>query len=546
MASTLPKLPIFDAISNHDPESTAVIHSLSRRNFTYGQLLKDVADAKDQLRQSAAGKSTDGERIALMVENSYDYVASELRYILDNSEPLMLLSSARFQSKAEEVLKEGLEKKPIAGKIDKKLEGSQSRDRVQLGSVSDDRSGLMLYTSGTTSRPKGVVLPGSVLTAQSRSLIQAWDYTPQDHLLHVLPTHHIHGTINALLTPLFAGSTIEFLFPFNAQAVWERLAASFIPDSTEQKKKITFLTVVPTIYNRLLSSHSDLTPSLQKTTKEALIPKNLRLNISGSAALPTPTKQAWTDLSGGNVLLERYGMTEVGMALSCGLSFADRIDGSVGWSLPSVEARLVDTETGEVIPEDSSPTSDEHPREGEIQLRGPTIFKEYWRNSTATSEEFIASTDNSGSWFKTGDIATRRSIPGTGLSNQPWARGPMYFILGRLSTDIIKSGGEKISALEIERELLSLPQITDAAVVGLPSEQWGQKVAAVVVIDKEEAMTGRGGKAWGVMDMRRALKERLAGYQIPQEMRIVEELAKNAMGKVNKKTLAKEIFGSDA
>ncbi|KAL8954308.1 MAG: hypothetical protein Q9183_007207, partial [Haloplaca sp. 2 TL-2023] len=322
---------------------------------------------------------------------------------------------------------------------------------------------------------KGVVLPSSVLTAQSQSLIRAWECTPQDHLLHVLPTHHIHGTINALLTPLFAGSTIEFLFPFNAQAVWERLAAPFAPDSTDHKEKITFFTVVPTIYNRLLSSHSNLNQSLQKTTKEALLPKNLRLNISGSAALPTPTKAAWTDLSGGNVLLERYGMTEVGMALSCGLNFADRIDGSVGWPLPSVEARLVDTETGEVIPEeeeDPTTPSNEHTREGEIQLRGPTIFKQYWRNPTATAQEFLSSNDDQGPWFKTGDIAIRRSVPGTGLSNQDWAKGPMYFIRGRASIDIIKSGGEKISALEIERELLSLPQISDVAVIGLPSEQW--------------------------------------------------------------------------
>ena len=377
---------------------------------------------------------------------------------------------------------------------------------------------------------KGVVLPSSVLTAQSQSLTRAWEYTPRDHLLHVLPTHHIHGTINALLTPLFAGSTVEFLFPFNAQAVWERLAAPFAPDSMDQKEKITFFTVVPTIYNRLLSSHSNLNPSVQKTTQEALLPKNLRLNISGSAALPTPTKAAWTDLSGGNVLLERYGMTEVGMALSCGLDFADRIDGSVGWPLPSVEARLVDTETGEVIPEeDPNAPSNGDTREGEIQLRGPTVFKEYWRNPTATAKEFIDSND--GPWFKTGDIAIRRSIPGTGLSKQGWAKGPMYFIKGRASIDIIKSGGEKISALEIERELLSLPQISDAAVLGLPSEQWGQKVAAVVVLDPEHAQAGRSGKTWGVMDMRRALKDRLANYKIPQELKVVESINKNAMGK---------------
>ncbi|KAL8859736.1 MAG: hypothetical protein Q9178_003851 [Gyalolechia marmorata] len=576
MASTLPRLPVFEAISKHDPESTAVIHAKSGRRFTYGQLLRDVANARDQLRQSVGEQSTDGQRVAFLVENSYDYVvtllsilgsnsiavplsssfpASELRYILDNSEALMLLSSHKFQSKADEVLKEGLEKKPISSTIDKKLEGNQSGECVQLEDNPDDQSGMMLYTSGTTSRPKGVVLPGSVTTAQSQSLKQAWEYTPKDHLLHVLPLHHIHGTVNALLTPLFAGSTIEFLFPFNVQAVWERFAAPFQADETKKKAKITFLTVVPTIYNRLLSSHSGLDEPLQKATKEALLPSNLRLNISGSAALPTPTKSAWTELSGGNVLLERYGMTEVGMALSCGLSFADRIDGSVGWPLPSVEVRLVDTETGQVIQDGQELTPEGQEREGEIQLRGPTVFKEYWRNPTATAEEFVGAEGDEasmkgGKWFKTGDIATRRVVEGAGdNSEQEWARGAMYFIKGRKSVDIIKSGGEKISALEVERELLSLPQILEASVLPLPSPQWGQKVAAVVVLHPEHTHThtlnntgggGRGGggkgkdkdKEWGIMDMRRALKDRLAGYKIPLELKVLREgIPRNGMGK---------------
>ncbi|KAL8719828.1 MAG: hypothetical protein Q9181_008012 [Wetmoreana brouardii] len=174
MASTLPKLPVFEAIANHDPKSTAVIHSISGWRFTYGQLLADVAEARDELRQSAAGQSTDGQRVAFLVENGYDYVgamqiriglncasttdygnfpASELRYILDNSEALILLSSAKLQSKADEILKEGLETRLIAGTVEKKFEGSQASESVQLEPISDDKSGMMLYTSGTTSRP---------------------------------------------------------------------------------------------------------------------------------------------------------------------------------------------------------------------------------------------------------------------------------------------------------------------------------------------------------------------------------------------------------
>ncbi|MCJ1336925.1 hypothetical protein MMC09_002203 [Bachmanniomyces sp. S44760] len=579
MASTLPKLAIFEAIASHDPQSTAVIHSTSGRTFKYGQLLHDVADAKEKLHQSAGGKALIGERVAFLVENGYDYVvtllsilgcssiavpmssgfpANELRYILDNSETLMLLSSEKFKAKAEEVLKGELETKPMMQILDKRRRGSEENGNIQLETVKQQDGGMMLYTSGTTSRPKGVLLPESVLTAQAQSLIKAWDYTPMDHLFHVLPLHHIHGTINALLTPLFAGSTIEFLFPFNVQSVWERLAAPYIPQSdttnnvtsssqSTKKSKITFLTVVPTIYNRLLSSHKELQPPLSEATREAISPSNLRLNISGSAALPTPTKAAWTDLSHGNVLLERYGMTEVGMALSCGLDFSDRVDGSVGWPLPLVEARLVDSETHEVIPVGEEVDNDGKEREGEIQLRGPTVFKEYWRNEKATAEEFVESEDGQGRWFKTGDVATRRTVEGAGKSGQDWAKGPMYFIRGRKSVDIIKTGGEKVSALEIERELLSLPQISEVAIVALPSEQWGQKVAAVVVLDPTHANTGKGGKQWGLMDMRRALKDRLANYKIPQELKVLsaEEggLPKNAMGKINKKSLVKEVFG---
>ncbi|KAF1949139.1 acetyl-CoA synthetase-like protein [Byssothecium circinans] len=563
MASTLPRLPIFEAIKKHDSTSTAIVHGLSGRTFTYGELVNDVAAAKYKLQRNAGGKSTAGERISFLVENGYDYVvtllsilaahaiavplcttfpAHELRYIVDQSESLMLLSSEKFQSKADEILKE-VETNPINYKQEKIMMG-KTDDYVTLEEPESDKGGMMLYTSGTTSRPKGVPLPQDVLTAQSQSLLKAWKYSSKDVLLHVLPLHHIHGTVNALLTPLFAGSMIEFQFPFNATAVWDRLAAPFLPNPDQAKKPITFLTVVPTIYTRLLSTHASLSPDLQIATKTALHPSNMRLNISGSAALPTPVKSAWTELSGGNVLLERYGMTEVGMALSCGLSFADRVDGSVGWPLPTVQARLVDTETGSIIKdgEETDPSTSRE-RLGEIQLRGPTIFREYWKNAEATSQEFVDDADGQGKWFKTGDVAIRRNVAGAGKSEQDWAHGPLYFIQGRKSADIIKTGGEKVSALEIEREMLSLPYISECAVVGLPSEAWGQKVAAVVVLSAKGKTTGKAGKPWSVMDLRRALKEILANYKIPQEMRVVESIPRNAMGKINKKQLVREIWG---
>jgi acyl-CoA synthetase (AMP-forming)/AMP-acid ligase II len=303
-----------------------------------------------------------------------------------------------------------------------------------------------------------VLLPQSALTAQAQSLIQAWKYSPDDYLLHLLPLHHIHGIINAVLTPVLAGAAIEFLFPFNPDAVWNRLAAPFLPATAERRRKVTFLTAVPTIWNRLLATFPSLPSETQRAAKKAISPQILRLNISGSAALPTPTKNAWTELSSGNVLLERYGMTEVGMAISCGLDPTDRVDGSVGWPLPSVEVRLWDAEKNEVIQPGQEVDESGRDRVGEIQLRGPSIFREYFKNESATGDAFIASDDGKGAWFRTGDVAVRKAVPGgSGQGHSgDWARGPMYFIQGRLSVDIIKVGGEKVSGLEVERELLSM------------------------------------------------------------------------------------------
>ncbi|TFB02911.1 Acyl-CoA synthetase family member 3 [Trichoderma ghanense] len=586
-AAALPRLPVFEAVARHDAASLAVVHSLSGRRFAYGQLLGDVRRARSRLleaRGMGPGEDLDGERVAFLVENSYDYVVTflailaaraiavplspafpipELEYVVNHSEASLLVSSPRFASKAQQVLAADLTSKPTYVEIPKHSESAVAEgEHVPLeDELNAGQAGLMLYTSGTTNKPKGVLLPQSVLTAQARSLHEAWEYSPADHLLHLLPLHHIHGVVNAILTPLIAGSSIEFMFPFNADAVWHRFAAPFLPPSSNSpittngntspssttKEKITFFTAVPTIYSRLLNTHKSLPPDVRAASREAISPHNLRLNISGSAALPTPVKSAWASLSNGNVLLERYGMTEVGMALSCGLSFADRVDASVGWPLPSVQARLVDVDTGDLIPPGQDIDSQGRERSGEIQLRGPTIFKEYWRNPSATAKEFTSpdpDDDGLGPWFKTGDVAVRRPVPTAGLNSlrQPWAHGPLYFIQGRKSADIIKTGGEKVSALEVERELLSLPQVAEAAVVAVPSGSWGHKVGAVVVLDPSAVAAGN---KWSALDMRRALKPRLANYKIPQVMKVVDSIPRNAMGKINKKQLVSAVFADE-
>ncbi|KAL1893111.1 hypothetical protein Cpir12675_004257 [Ceratocystis pirilliformis] len=560
MAPTLPRLPLLEAIASHDPHSTVVVHSVSGRTFKYGELLGDVLRTRSKLLEATGKSDLTGERIAFLVENSYDYVvtllailaskaiavpmspafpAAELQYILNQSEAILLVSSDKFAAKALETLQAKLSSKPAHLKLDK-LTGGAAHESVSFDNSEISNAAMMLYTSGTTNRPKGVLIPESALTAQANSLVKAWRYTPKDYLLHVLPLHHIHGTVNAVIAPLVAGSTIEFMFPFNTDAVWKRFVEPFTSTSSQtMKDKITFFTAVPTVYSRLMTAHKSLPDNIQETARSAVSPENLRICFSGSAALPTPIKQAWSDLSHGNVLLERYGMTEVGMALSCSLAIADRVDGSVGWPLPSVEARLCELDTNQIIAEGEELDATGHERSGEIQLRGPTIFKEYWKNPEATAKEFVDSEDGRGRWFKTGDVAVRRSVPTAGLSGDSWARGLMYFIQGRKSADIIKTGGEKVSALEVEREMLSLPQVAECAVVAVPSGKWGHKVGAVVVLNGDVTTK------WSPMDMRRALRDRLANYKIPQTMKIVDSIPRNAMGKINKKNLVKAVFSEE-
>ncbi|KAM0215054.1 hypothetical protein ACHAPQ_011515 [Fusarium lateritium] len=573
MAAILHRSAFIEAIQKHEQESIAVVENDSGESFSYRSLLNSIACVKELLLAKVGKDDVSGERIAFMVESGFEYVvtllaifaanaiavplapsfpAPELRYILENSKALVLISSEKNATKAKEVISEDLTSPPRFYQLDRSRSISPEEREVVLGEMSDaPMAGMMLFTSGTTARPKGVVLSQSNLTAQAECLMEAWQYVSSDRLLHVLPLHHIHGTVNALLTPLLAGSTVEFMYPFNVNSVWTRLAAPFLPEQASNgsilldgntnsptQTPITFFTAVPTIWARLLKSYDSLSPEMQKAGKEAVSPKFLRLNMSGSAALPKPIRDEWFELSSGNVLLERYGMTEVGMALSCGLDNIDRVDGSVGWPLPSVEARLMETNDNTGIqaviePGEEIDTKTGKERVGEIQLRGPTIFTGYWRNPEATAKEFTCD-----GWFKTGDIAIRRNVPDTGLGKSgTWAHGPAYFIQGRRSADIIKTGGEKVSALEVEREILSLVEVDECAVVGLPSEAWGQKVAAVVVLSEKSE------DGMNLQQLRSALKPRITAYKIPQDMEIVETLPRNAMGKINKKELINSVFG---
>ncbi|KAK9456283.1 hypothetical protein V1511DRAFT_497053 [Dipodascopsis uninucleata] len=544
--ATLPNLPLLNAIASHPPSKTAIIHNASKKEFTYSSLLKDISRWRSVLATLPVSSDGSGRRVAIMGENSYEFLTvllatislpqtiavplctshtlPEITYQLNDADCLAIITTKRFQEKLAPlvgqrkfIIIDETELPPVD--LDIKFASTETE-------MAEMKSGIILYTSGTSGNPKGVVIPNSTLKSQAQSLIKAWKISDEDTLLHTLPLHHIHGILNAMLVPLFVGATIVFQFPFNAPSVLSLLA-----HEDASAPIITVYTAVPTVYSRLSTLYRSL-PANRQAAITSSIGKNLHLAMCGSAALPDPLREGWHQLSGGHPqLLERYGMTEVGMALSQPLEEEKRQSGSVGKPLPGVHARIVDKDTGNVLYHSigwesetwvaEKPTGDDQLL-GEIELSGPTIFKEYWRKPEATAASFVTDENTSERWFKTGDIA--------GVDSEG-----RFWIKGRESMDIIKSGGEKISALEIEREILSLPGIQECAVVGLPSEEWGQSVAAVMVMRE-------GVEPMQFDILKASLKQRLTGYKIPKELKIVDTIPRNQMGKVNKKTLVKFVW----
>jgi malonyl-CoA/methylmalonyl-CoA synthetase len=367
--------------------------------------------------------------------------------------------------------------------------GREARDREargrELPDVDGNRRAMILFTSGTTSRPKGVVTTHANIAAQIACLIEAWQWTAHDRTLLCLPLHHVHGIINVVSCALSAGAWCEMLPRFDAEVVWERIASG----------KLTVFMAVPTIYVRLIAAWEQASRERQVELSRACA--GLRLMVSGSAALPVSTLERWREISG-HTLLERYGMTEIGMALSNPLD-GERVPGSVGTPLPGVEVQLVGP--------DGAPASEGTP--GEIEVRGPGVFLEYWGKPEATREAFRDG------WFRTGDTAVVE-------------RG-VYRILGRTSIDILKTGGHKVSALEIEEVLRRHPLVAECAVVGVPDAEWGERIGA--------AITTREGAALSLPELRAWAREHMAGHKLPTQLLVLESLPRNAIGKVTKPAL---------
>jgi len=359
-----------------------------------------------------------------------------------------------------------------------------------LPAVSIDRRAMILFTSGTTSRPKGVVSTHANIQAQVETLVQEWEWRPDDRIPLFLPLHHVHGIVNVLTCALWSGATVEPFPSFDIDRILRRVAAG----------AYTVFMAVPTIYVKLIRKLQSMAAAERARCCAGF--KSMRLMVSGSAALPAEIHQTWKDLTG-QELLERYGMTEIGMAISNPLH-GERRPGAVGMALPRVTLLLV-SEQGEPIENENQP--------GEIWVKGPTVFKEYWNDPQATDAAF------SDGWFATGDMAVLE-------------RG-YYRIMGRLSVDIIKSGGEKLSALEIEDVLLAHPDIAECAVVGVDDATWGEVVAAAVVLSGDSVLDLRELCAWA--------EKRLSRHKLPKHLKILPSLPRNAMGKV-KKPLVREMF----
>jgi len=297
----------------------------------------------------------------------------------------------------------------------------------ELPDIAASRRGMILFTSGTTSKPKGVVINHNAIRAQITTLVDAWEWRENDVVPLFLPLHHIHGIINVLSCALWCGATVHLMPKLDFPKLCEQIVAG----------TYNVFMAVPTIYVKLI----DYLDGLDSVDAKAICGGfgRMRLNVSGSAACPVKVFNQWQELTG-QVLLERYGMTEVGMAIS-NPYHGERRAGFVGQALPGVTVQLFDEDDKLVIAE-ATP--------GEIRMKGENVFQEYWNNQQATEESF------KDGWFCSGDIA---------VIEDGYIR-----IMGRSSIDIIKSGGHKLSALEIEGVLLTHDDISEVAVIGVQDD----------------------------------------------------------------------------
>ena len=419
-----------------------------------------------------------------------------------------------------------------------------------------DDDAYIVYTSGTTGKPKGVVHSHKAIQTQIEDMIEEWKWSSSDHILHFLPLHHLHGIVNKLFCCLYVGGIVEFI-ESHPDILWDRIIENGNNNNTinnynnKNQSGATLFMAVPTIYQKLIEQYHTLPKEKQVEVQEAC--KSFRLMISGSAALPINVLNEWENITG-HFLLERYGMSEFCMGLTNPYEpIENRIPGYVGMNFPSVDIRLCNYEEEDendsnfsgqesknaVITDDpiSLPSlKNGQSSPGEIRIKGNGMFSRYLNLDDITKKSF-----DSNGYFKTGDIAIYDSDVNS------------FKILGRKSTDIIKHKGYKISALEIERYLLEHPNILEACVFGIPDERYGESIYCLLRcveeslnnIDDDDCGDENTTKKPVVFEdeLNTFLLKRLAKYKLPSQYIMVDNIPKNAMGKVNKKDVKKKYYG---
>lgn len=395
------------------------------------------------------------------------YTDPELDYIFADAEPSLIVADpSRVRSPAAGgAVWHTLD----AGGAGSFPEAAAAAPAVEQEDVAPTDPAVLLYTSGTTGRPKGALLSHSNLASNAATLRDAWGFGPEDRLLHALPVYHAHGLLVGVNVTLASGTGMWWLDRFDPGAVIEGMRHS------------TVFMGVPTHYTRLLAD-----PGLDR---EACA--RMRLFVSGSAPLAAATHAQWESRTGHRIL-ERYGMTETVMIASNPLT-GERRPGTVGPPLPGVEVRIV---------------------EGEVEVRGPNVFSGYWRRPERRDEDFAP-----GGWFRTGDLG---ELDGDG-----------YLRLAGRAKDLVISGGLNVYPKEVEAVLDSLEGVAESAVVGMPDADFGEAVTAVVVPQP--------GAEVDPTALRLAARERLAGYKVPKAIHVVDELPRNAMGKVEKEKIRRSL-----
>jgi malonyl-CoA/methylmalonyl-CoA synthetase len=486
---------LFDGLD--DPKRLAIeTHDGGR--ISYGDL---IARAGQMANVLVARGVKPGDRVAVQVEKSVAnivlylatvragavylplntaYTLNELDYFIGDAEPSLVVCDP---SKAE-----GLA--PIAAKVKAKIEtlgpdgkGSltdaadkASSEFATVSRANDDLAAI-LYTSGTTGRSKGAMLTHDNLASNSLSLVGFWRFTDKDVLIHALPIYHTHGLFVATNVTLFARASMIFLPKLDPDLIIKLMA------------RATVLMGVPTFYTRLLQN-----AALSRETTQ-----HMRLFISGSAPLLAETHREWSARTG-HAVLERYGMTETNMNTSNPYD-GERVPGAVGFPLPGVSVRVTDPETGKELPRDEI---------GMIEVKGPNVFKGYWRMPEKTKAEF-----RDDGFFITGDLGKID------------AKGYVH-ILGR-GKDLVISGGFNVYPKEIESEIDAMPGVIESAVIGVPHADFGEGVTAVLVCNKGADVTEAA--------VLKALDGRLAKFKMPKRVFVVDELPRNTMGKVQKNVL---------